>query len=741
MRRITLMLIFLCGAALTFGQVTKSAQNALVKQGSTMDQTILPGTVKGSGDVFWSTSFNWINPADERGWTLPDGWAIADGADLGNVWMWRNDKLGGNYTDQGAPSHFVTGDDGFIAVPADEYNSRDGVTTSNNINTTITTAPINCSGVSSVVVKFSQYFRLCCSDYHLEMQITNDGGVHWAAYDVMFGVPGNNVTTERFRNVEINITDVAAGLPNVQVRFHMYGISHYFWMIDDLKLTEGFKYDLALEDTWMDFDGGVDATIEHINYWPLTQMGMPGTSSGTVGNYFFKGALLNNGSEDSENSKVQLTILKNGTEVLNELSSGNTIWTLERDTQYIANPYLATDYGDYRFDFKAVFDDDDEVVTNNAASMYFTVNDTLAHRADFTTETSDNMGGWVNGGNAGDMQVVNYNLYAPAELNSITAYLASFEAAENPQFQFVMMKDIDGVFETLITSDVVEMDSSYMNSWVTLPVVKDGEAEFLEPGLYTVGVMMWGTLAGDADGTQGINIGQDLSTKYSGCAQWNAVLGEWRNLAGAPLWQIGFNINETGAPTAADVTFNVDLNAHIANGEFHPGTDNVDVIGFTSVWTGPAAMTDADGDGIYTATVAGLPVNRKIEFKYRVNGVEEAYPTTGNLHRNYTVRYWNEINSRFNNGVTTGIPTEGLMASFSVYPNPTSGSFTVNIVNTVNSDLTISLTNIQGQVIYRNVVNKVLNHQETIDNQLATGLYFLTVNNGQEVKVQKVIVN
>jgi hypothetical protein len=94
----------------------------------------------------------------------------------------------------------------------------------------------------------------------------------------------------------------------------------------------------------------------------------------------------------------------------------------------------------------------------------------------------------------------------------------------------------------------------------------------------------------------------------------------------------------------------------------------------------------------------------------------------------------------FNNGVTTGIPTNDLTASFSVYPNPTSGAFTVNISNTVNSDLTITLTNIEGQVIYRNVVKNALNHQETIDNQLAKGLYFLSVNNGKEVKVQKVVV-
>ncbi|MFA5814880.1 MAG: T9SS type A sorting domain-containing protein [Bacteroidales bacterium] len=58
----------------------------------------------------------------------------------------------------------------------------------------------------------------------------------------------------------------------------------------------------------------------------------------------------------------------------------------------------------------------------------------------------------------------------------------------------------------------------------------------------------------------------------------------------------------------------------------------------------------------------------------------------------------------------------------------------------VASDLVITLTNIQGQVIYQNKVAGTIDHQETIDNKLAKGLYFLSVNNGKEVKVQKIVV-
>jgi len=47
----------------------------------------------------------------------------------------------------------------------------------------------------------------------------------------------------------------------------------------------------------------------------------------------------------------------------------------------------------------------------------------------------------------------------------------------------------------------------------------------------------------------------------------------------------------------------------------------------------------------------------------------------------------------------------------------------------------------QGQVLYRKTIDDAVSCQETIDANLSKGMYFLTVNHGKEVKVQKVIVN
>jgi hypothetical protein len=740
MKRIILLTLFAGTMSLAFGQVLRKSSQMHIPSPAAYDLRADTKAEKGGGDVIWSTTFNWKNPDDPRGWTLPAGWSVQDNSDLGNLWEWRDDTIRGNYTDEPAPSFFTTRDDGFIVLPIDEYNSRDGVTTYSPSDAWIQTAPINCSAVSSVVVRFKQYFRLCCENYNLEMLITNDGGVHWATYDVRYAVDGNTVTPERFRNVVVNISDVAAGMANVQIRFYMHGPDSYYWMIDDLELTEAYQHDLVLEDFWLEFDGGFGETIGHINYWPISQMGMTGETSGTVGNYSFRGALLNNGMADAEDARLSINVLKNGSGVYSDASPGLTVWSLERDTQNVVNPWLAADYGDYRFEYLAVSDNEDELASNNSETLSFTVNDTLAHRADFTAESSANTGGWVGGGNAGDMVGVSYDIYAPCEINSITAYLSAFEPEENPQFQFVLSKEIEGEYVEWLTCEVTDMDSSYQRQWVTLPVQKDGETEFLQPGNYAVCVRMWGTDPDDPSvGTNGLSVGWDMTTKDFNTLMYQAVGGNWYSTG--TLNMVGFNINAQGGPTEAPVTFNVDMTKHIASGEFKPGTDFVDVSGSFNGWTGSAHLTDPEADGIYTISLDGMAVGQMIEYKYRINGDwnTSEYPD-GGPNRKYTVRYWNVLNDVYNSGKTTGVDQNSLVASFEVYPNPNQGAFTVNVTNRKASNLVITLTNLQGQVVYRNTVSRVLTHQENIDRELAKGLYFLTVNNGNEVQVKKVII-
>jgi len=745
MRKFTLLIATLGLCSITYGQMLQTAKYELVKEEAADNQSSNPSLVKGGGDVIWQTTFNWEDASNPRGWSLPEGWMIKDVTDTGYPWMWVKDtiKWGTNRT-VSPPSFFATKADGFLSLPIQYYNYNDGVGGEVPADSYVETPKIDCSAVSSVVVKFTQYWNICCRGErvgNLEMQVTTDAGVHFATYDLQFNIAANNGTPERFRNVELNISDVAAGSPNVQIRFYFHGGSYaYYWMIDDLKLVEGYDNDLVLEDYWLDFDGGFGETVGQINYWPLSQMGMAGDPNGAVGANYFRGALLNRGGNDSENAKLEVKVLKNGTEVFADASPVSTIWTLERDTSDVLNPYLASDYGDYRFDYTAISDNAEEVPVNNTVSMRFTVNDTLAHRADFTAEAGANTGGWQGGDNSGDMTGVIYDIYAPCEINSITAYIRSFNASQNPSFQYVLFKEIDGVREEWMVSDIVDVDSTMIGTWLTLPLTKDGETEFLTPGRYATMVRMWATDPNDVNGANGMSVGYDMTTKPYNTLMFEIIDGgHWYNTDN--LNMIGFNINATGGPTQAPVTFNVNMTKHIASGEFNPGTDFVDVSGSFNNWSGSAHLTDPEADGIYTITLDGMAVGKVIEYKYRINGDwnTSEYPN-GGPNRKYTIRYWNVLNNTYNGGVTTGLPSTSLVASFNVYPNPTSGAFSVEINNTVASDLVITLTNIQGQVIYQNTITNAVNHQETISNELSKGLYFLTVNNGKEVKIQKVIV-
>ena len=97
------------------------------------------------------------------------------------------------------------------------------------------------------------------------------------------------------------------------------------------------------------------------------------------------------------------------------------------------------------------------------------------------------------------------------------------------------------------------------------------------------------------------------------------------------------------------------------------------------------------------------------------------------------------LNMSFEEG--SGIDNNGLTSNLSVYPNPTNGKFTVSISNAEATDLTVELVNISGQVVYTSNVKAVYSYNEDIDaSSFAKGVYYLKVNNGTEVKVEKVVV-
>ncbi|WP_448634366.1 hypothetical protein [Pedobacter panaciterrae] len=110
------------------------------------------------------------------------------------------------------------------------------------------TAAINCSGKSSVILRFQHTFR-----YNSEFAATGAGlyvgvstdGEKWTDYNVTNNVPS---ATDMFTpiNQEVNITKVAARQQKVYLRFYWKGYYSWYWMVDDIELAEAYNKDLAI---------------------------------------------------------------------------------------------------------------------------------------------------------------------------------------------------------------------------------------------------------------------------------------------------------------------------------------------------------------------------------------------------------------------------------------------------------------------------------------------------------------
>lgn len=195
-----------------------------------------------------------------------------------------------------------------------------------------------------------------------------------------------------------------------------------------------------------------------------------------------------------------------------------------------------------------------------------------------------------------------------------------------------------------------------------------------------------------------------------------------------------FTIHLTMAPTTADVTFNVNMEYQIAAGFFDPAIHQVKV---GALEFEPETMTDEDGDSIYTVTLAGLTIGETIHYAYAFagEGTDTTFEDTA-IHRMHTVVAGENIrNDLFNNWTT--INEVELMSNLKVFPNPNNGQFSL----TLNSGkaLTIEVVNMKGQVVYNNQLNASGNHQIDLTS-IAKGVYYLKVNNGHSVKVEKVVV-
>jgi len=219
--------------------------------------------------VFWQEDFS--------SGKLPDGWITVMENDSAVNWFVTDQPYPGspgrNY--QAPP----------IASASRGYHLQiaPGVKTGNNTrawrnaeiwpDAYVQTPAIDCSKKKSVVLSFQQNFFWNRRDASLRaglfVEVSNNGK-EWISYDVRNEIRSGNDCPNPM-DVELNITRTAAGQKSVYIRFHWKGLTRFYWMVDDIKLSEAYDADVMAyslashEETGNEFTGNDELVFKIVN--------------------------------------------------------------------------------------------------------------------------------------------------------------------------------------------------------------------------------------------------------------------------------------------------------------------------------------------------------------------------------------------------------------------------------------------------------------------------------------------
>lgn len=441
--------------------------------------------LKGNGEVFFLETFDWADPTDERGWSLPEGYYMEDPTDNGFNWHWWGyDSLFTPNLTREPPMESTSAQNGSLCLFADLYNQEN--TPRINVDNSIVFPPFDCSEHSSVIVRYETCFMNYDDYFDMLLEISVDDWVHSAQFDVSFGAlhkgRPNQTAPGKPAIFEANISNIAAGNPNVQIKITWRGTSLYWWQIDDFQLSEAYNNDLQLRFAEMEWNDGDEETVVTPSFlYPKSQIG-----DGFLTN--FKSSAINFGEYDQENVFLNVDIIKNNQSVYNQSGESIGLWTLEKDTTLIEVPYAPVEFGHYKVDFVYNQDATDDTPENNSKEIYFHVNDSVYSRGDDTSEEKFCWGldayGPSGEPNIGYIVGTIYPIYTDCEVNSISAYIAGGRGDGMIDFRYVLFlkSEADEDPIELTVSDFIDYDSSMIDTWVTIPLEKDGESEFLQEG-------------------------------------------------------------------------------------------------------------------------------------------------------------------------------------------------------------------------------------------------------------------
>lgn len=232
---------------------------------------------KSANKIFWKEDFS--------GTGIPDGWKVVALNDSSPSWFITDQPYPGspgrNY--QAPPIASESRGYHLQIAPGVRVGKHINKWKKANIqpNTYIQTKAIDCSARKSVVLNFQQNFFW--GEWELPGQVpglivaVSNNGKDWKEYDVRNKIePASDCPNPM--NVELNITETAASQKTVYIRFWWRNMYQWYWMIDDVQLSEAFDADLqvlqisshAIEGNEFKKDDQLQFKVVNLGALPLT---------------------------------------------------------------------------------------------------------------------------------------------------------------------------------------------------------------------------------------------------------------------------------------------------------------------------------------------------------------------------------------------------------------------------------------------------------------------------------------
>lgn len=560
MRKVTLLLAMIAFASFAFAQkgFAPLKQNLDYAQpGSELVNT--PNHTKAPGDIIFQEDFNgevWSGTSlngEPVPANAPAGWEIGDLG--GNGFYWRWDTIGPRGIFTGDPTcvdpetglQSTTGANGFMMLEADWFNSAADCSDYFDIGMDSYfeyNAGIDFSAETAVHLVFEQSNRMCCgagtATANAFFSYSTDNGATWTNISVSesnasnFPIGGIDAGTGAPYYSEFDVSNALAGEATVWFRFHMLGVSHYHWEIDDLAFIAPQNYDIQFLDYWNDYH---EYNVEG-----------PGFTEDFLGGFYevpwflshyyegFHAAFINFGGLDQTNMIHNVEIWRGNLEQTeNYLQTSFATEPLAdvpvglQDTTMLEGTYMPTHQGLYTIRHYPTTDNVDEATSNDTLDRHFVIGDSLLSVVDFDNTNSSMSPDNYNSYEAGAGVGFTFTLPEPTlhdvdgnpdyyEVDGVYFYvsrntqypeeIALFENEEATAIISLYKYDEEAdTYTLIIATEERTMTIEDTVSIVYMPFIKDFSSEYLfEGGDYLIALHMGGNFYDPFDRLQTWNI-------------------------------------------------------------------------------------------------------------------------------------------------------------------------------------------------------------------------------------------